>query len=136
MKKKYFWKIMSTNLKSCHMSTFADQKKLIVSYKVNSFIKPRIVDSKLMVFNTCLNAIRFRNSYDSTCLIFKCEVKNPTLKKSMLHSGAICNDAFTYEDIRNFWIKTKGHIRKYNDIQDTPMGTYVCDAVKLIKEIK
>ena len=130
-------------LQSVATPIIARQAVALVIYSINKWAKPNIPNSKLFTFNSLSNAKEFVASSltwlslsDATkgdpVLIYECEVKNPTVQKWI---------SVTW-DFDRFWKRCKDGrpfppfpLRLYEYLRYAPIGTYTCDAVKLLKEI-
>jgi hypothetical protein len=139
--KKYYYKVTTNDLKSYHIGDYLKQdykipKRFSINYdKMNKWIFPKVKETKIAIFDSFINARKFTWGHGR---IFKCIVKNPKRKKMLCSSGAFVSDSFSYMEIKKFWKtgKAPGN-RKFPDrLQIAPDGTFVCDAVKLIKELK
>lgn len=112
-----------------------------IEYKIGEWTKPEF--GKLFIFDDIERAKKFIKDelHDYFCIypIFSCEVKNPTeyrekiciLGRYYLIDGAIeFSSKESKESIENFW-NGKDSITR-----TCPLGTFVCDELKLIEEIK
>lgn len=111
--------------------TYGKVQDFHVNYKIGEWVKPVIENSKLFVFSDLDSAERYcklqfttREVVDGGIQIFSCEVLNPTTE------GKMCEFAGGWL-IRRFW-------EKGETIYDCPLllDTVLCDAVKLIEEVK
>ena len=120
-KKKYYYKVLF------NMRSVNGEEKLTFKYKVGKWIKPKIKGTKLFVFGTIRDA---RSVYYGD-KIFKCVVKNPEVGKTIVDVNYLYSKSRAY--LRSFF---KGEELEDYHIDNAPFGTYVCDEVKLLKEVK
>jgi hypothetical protein len=133
MKKKHYYKVLKSNLKSLIIeeSTTVDingkQEKVSVQYKVGEFVSPNIPGTQLMIFDTLQNAQGF-------CLpqngqkVFLVEALNVRYKGICVHY---------IKQTLPYILKLKKNKKRYVNLirKDIPFGTLFADKVKLIKEI-
>lgn len=125
-KQKYYYKFVEENGEDEFFSWFVGSilSDLSVEYKIGKWVKPKLKGSKLFVFDTFKHA----REWSSCELLFKCEVKNSREKRRILFGEV--NVLAVTKNVENFWKGKKMFNKK------APKGTYVCDAVKLIKEVQ
>lgn len=116
-----FYKLLSVDLTS-----FADiDSDFKVQYQVGKFVYPKVPKTKLYVFKSLDDAKSFRN-YSHYCPIFECEVINPKKCKTL---------SIYYKLVDFYKLKFAKHSIKELS-KDAPTGTYMCDAVKLLREVE
>ena len=127
MKQKYFYKVVNKGMTSYIVENHED---ISVKYILNKWVKPKLEGSKLFVFRG-LQAARDFGFFIGTTVqnarIYQCEVKNPEKCKIK-----IIDFFFMGPNIKDFWESDK----RRNHCIDAPQGSYLVDAVKLIKQIK
>lgn len=113
----YFVKITSTRLKSL-MTEFLP-KEYQIQYKIGEFVYPSNPNSGLFVYKTDEPIFKSENNFR----VFSCEVINPR----RIHR--ICDLHYIEEkaNLDLFWEKGYNYESCFH---------YICDAVKLVKEIK
>ena len=94
-----------------------------VTYKFNEWAYPSLQGSGLFVFQTIEHVVDWVG-YIEPGIVWECEVQNPRPLKLM----ASC---LAENDYGLFWANT-GYTKLYN----APRGTYIADAVKLVREVK
>lgn len=122
MKNKKYYKVVTEDLFSCIMSITRTPNKLSVQYKINDWVKPKIKNTPLFIFDNLPDAIFFYEQ-ESSCnkylSIYTCQCKNP-------HEIDIPNLISTiHKNVPDQWCW----------LDDVPSGTVGCDEVKLIKRI-
>lgn len=95
-----------------------------IEYKLGEFVQPKLVGSKLFVFECIEDAKRFACG----SRVFLAECTNPQ-RFNLRARNHLRFDVF--------WgcITANGALLSYEDLGMSPEGTYVCDSVKLIKEV-
>jgi hypothetical protein len=117
----YYYKVVKTvgdKYYSCNDTEHS------IEYKLGEFVQPKLVGSRLFVFECIKDAKRF--AYDLRVFLVECT--NPRQFKLRARNSLRF-------DI--FWdcIAANGVGLGYEDLGISPEGTYVCDSVKLIKEV-
>lgn len=120
-----FYKVVKSinrGLMSARSVSFEDypNPKHIIHYRTQRWVKPKIPKSKIFVFDSLENARSFKDYNEH---IYECEVRNP------IKCSKIAN---LLHDIYSFWIWTWTSV----STSEPPKGTYICDAVKLIRRVK
>lgn len=105
-----------------------EEKKYCINYRTQRWVKPKLPNSKLFVFDSLENAKKFTQDRweDSPRVkeyIYECEVKNPTV------ANRIC-DFYGLGSFVKYW---KGAL--ICGTSSAPKGTYFADAVKLTKRV-
>lgn len=129
--KNYYYKVLFYRAfeKTLHSASISGPAS--ISYKLNKWTLPIIKGSKIFVFKKLSDARSFANKYEK---IFKCQVQNPEIIKEALHSDSFTNNR-DIPKLITFW-------KRFSKKQDCktrfiiPSGTFVVDAVKLLKEVK
>ena len=127
-----YYKVVNNDLSSAYIGSnyfFSNQEDLVVFYKINEWVYPRLSGSQLMVFNSYANARNYMLSYNLGNNIFKCEVLKPSKR-----------GIFFQKDIRNSLLnvlKLKKNKKKYLDLisNQFPDGTVFCEGVKLLNKL-
>jgi len=97
-----------------------------VTYITNEFVRPRVDKTGLFVFQNLKDAEDYAYNIGIFGIqVWECEVENPRE----------CKERGLINRIKQFWnpVYFMDSSRVYS--VPTPKGTYICDAVKLIKEI-
>ena len=127
MTQKTFYKVVrSTNkgLVSARLNEecqYNSVNHIKINYRTQRWVKPRLKNSKIFVFASLTDAQKFADKEDKEN-IYECEVKNPEVAKEMCYS--------TY-NITIYWINKGMCLTK-----EPPAGTYLCDAIKLLRRIE
>jgi hypothetical protein len=124
MAQKIYYKLLAVKNKQLysHISYSRSDNPCGIRYKVNKWIKPKIKNSKLFVFDN-LFSLRKYNSGMAKHTVYKCEVENPEYCKKL---------SLVYKDaIMNFWNGSNTV-----NTMTPPYGTIECDAVKITKRVK
>jgi len=108
-----------------------NKNNLIVQYKLNEWVFPKIVGSKLFVFDNLHDANNFAWNYYYT--VYECEIKNPH-KSCPFYKYVLDSPVH----VLTMWklYKQKKKFSHLNSVEQPPIGTVVCDAVKLTKKVK
>lgn len=111
-------------------SSFISEDKdiFIVSYKVDFFVYPYFMRTKLYAFNNFIAAEEFMSSYEnyrfySDLRLFKCEVENPK------ECFKICSN-IDVSSIEDYYL-----YNEVSPIKTPPDHTVECDAIKLLERI-
>lgn len=127
-----YYKVVNDNMSSAYIGSgcIGNYKELIIYYKIDDWVKPRIKGSKLMVFDSLENAQYFMDHCGWGYYIFKCEVKNPSKK------GVFVKADYSLAERLLKIINLKNKKKKFTDLLDKPIrGTIFCDAVKLVEKV-
>lgn len=108
-------------------------------YKIGEWVySPN--NTGLFVFKELSHAQKFLAEFDSDIktAIFSCMVKNPREMQFVAYSDTIKMFWDVINDARKKRINIKNSLEKfeYNICQKSPYGTYIANAVKLIKKVK
>ncbi len=130
MSNKKYYKVVSKDLTS-YLHHILPQK-FVVQYKLNSWVEPNVVKTKLMVYNNKQRAREFClwKVCPSSTKIYEVEVKNPQNK------GIFVNiSEFKKLDTKiHTLLKLQQQHKKFFNDEELYDTTFV-DAVKLVKEI-
>lgn len=130
--KEYYYKIVDFKNKSAFVGGIPG---LSVNYKLNKWTYPEFKNSKLFIFKKIKNVKRWLKffRYNDSSKIYKCEVKNPTIKRILLSPNFRDLEISIKSGLMlRFWGRKKLWASERRRV---PRGTYVCDAVKLIEEV-
>jgi hypothetical protein len=127
MKKRLYYKVLNNGKKAPVMSSACQNSGMSsairVTYKVGKYVKPNLADSKLFVFESEEEAIRFiRHDLLSDTSVWSCYAKNPV--KATGYRGILSL-------IVAFWAGDK-------DAQlgsEFPVGTIWADEVKVLEKV-
>lgn len=111
-----------------NMGSFADiPKEYRVTYKLNSWVKPKVEGTRLFFFKTLEEADNFCH-YAEDKVIFKCEAKNVAKIK---YIGYV-------DSIVKFWQfklkKKKRNLGIFN--KSAPLGSYSASEIKLLERVQ
>jgi len=123
---KTYYKVTDENLQSAmsHML----HSDLVVSYSVGKWTRPKIVGTKLMVFDN-YNNINCKGLFK---IIWRVEVEKPS-KNGFFVNGIWCREE---TPMSIFWEKLRLKLKKKKYTPDIPpKGTVFCSAVKLIERV-
>lgn len=120
-------------IKGKYLSLCYEHSEYYIEYKINEFVKPKLVNSKLCVFSS------FDGAVSQLCYnvkIFKCKVKNPSRPKKNYR------DYLSNSDFEKYWNdsrepKPRQEFGAYDKfcLPEWPVGTIHCDEVMLLKEL-
>ena len=127
MKTQMYYKVVTIGLKSA--IDIARDLGLETQYVVGQWVKPRIKQAPLMVFNDLERAQSFirANDFNGPYRLFKCEIK-PSKRKWGWLSTWMKDDFFS----------ALKHRKRWSDLVDYdrfPLGTVFADEVMLVEEI-
>ena len=100
--------------------------KLFVTYTPDVPTVPLIEDSKLMAFDSLVNARNFMSGMNEPLEVWECECLNPQPLSTVLFWNELCNYEAPF--IRGFW---KNQTSAF--LTETPKGTIACDSITLKK---
>lgn len=126
---KIYYKCLASN----HSSLVVYNPEMRVYYKQGEWVFPKLEGTKLMVFDSLINA---KKSALSPIYIYECEVINP--RKIGFFIRGIWNSSVMSPEVL-IRLKMKKNKKKYiyeDDRKHIPIGTIFCDAVKLTKLIE
>lgn len=98
-----------------------------IEYRVGEFVSPKIPGSKLYVFDNLNDAKWFFGDYDEFRALYECEVINPT-KATKIASPF-------FSDFKLYW-ENREAFRAVSSEKEPLLGTWECDSVRLVREIK
>lgn len=101
-----------------------------VEYKLNEWVKPKLENSPLFVFNS-LDKAKSHYTQMSADSIYECEVKNPRRIKVI----AAIIDYYALNTVIRFWKNRKRKKGCKVSSWPAPKGTIICDEVKLTKKV-
>lgn len=120
-----YYKVVTKDLLSYIDTQYAlsmQNEKFIIQYKIGEFVKPKIPNSQLFVFNSLEEAQQW---HMRGLRLFECEVKNPRKAK-------ICPVWLPMEE---FWKLIKNKKKTVRHCMDTQYMRG-CDEIKLTKELQ
>jgi hypothetical protein len=127
----FAYKVVSrVNRKLYSFNTYPYPERLIIGecieYVPNRFVYPKILGSKLYVFDSLQHVELFLSGFSTKDLeIWKCKILNPGFPKKI-----------SYEcDILGFWRRKRKHL-KIQAGMIAPKGTISCHAVMLTERIE
>lgn len=127
---KIYYKVLTQELKSVisRNGPLEDRfitENLIIQYKINEWIKPKIKYTKLMVFDNLDDAKYFTRG--TQLIIYECKIKNPSKNGPFaIFYHNLASTVMQYIKIA----KNKKKLPKTST--SIPPGTVFCSAVKLI----
>ncbi len=136
MSKPTYWKVLTEDRLSCAVSTWGVNQNIAVLYPVNEWVKPKLVGSRLMVFDNKRSADKFRGGsrYE---IVVPCIIRGAT--KELKIRAAVPTD------VKSFWKeinkKFKNRTPKISDVErldgvhcfSVPKGTVFATSVKCLK---
>lgn len=124
---KYYYKLVTKECDDSYVS-IATMGWVTVIYKKNKWTGPCLKKSKLFIFKSLEDAVRFQVRFAPCTTLFRCLAKNPTKATETI-------SAFTMSDhVEDYWRRTK-HAWRFLTVE-TPNGTYFCDKVKLVSRVE
>jgi len=126
-----YYKVLNSDLSSAYISNlYFNTEDIVVKYKINQFVYPNILGSKLMVFSDLSSARLFRCSWGIK--IFKCEILNPSEDGIFVETGKGMK-----EDLLDV-LRLKKQKKRFTYLlsRNIPNNTVFCDAVKLIEFVE
>ena len=126
--KNTYYKVLTYNRESCSVGG-----KFNVQYHVGEFVRPKVQGTPLFVFSSYTQASDFvagvygPRPYKAGSLIYECEVIRP--RKAVTLSRCLVGGI-----LEEYWNNRFKHKRP-SDTKSAPVGSYLCDAVKITKKI-
>ena len=123
-----YYKVLTQDLLS--VCVWSDEQ-IVVQYRINEWVYPKLPSSCLMVFNHINHAIDFADAFSYRTQIYKCEIIPTKKQKPIFINPFYFYPSEIYNELKKA-LKLKQQHKKFESRHDlTPFGTIFCDAVKI-----
>jgi len=122
-----YYKVVFESSDNCLWSSWTADSSLVVEYKLNEFVYPKLKKSKLFVFADFSEAMSYCGNMEKL-RIYECEVLNPVIGRKMSNNSRL-------SIIIEFWNNETILTNQSNIVVNCPWKTVFCDGVKLVKKI-
>ncbi len=124
---KYYYKVTNRDKRS-----IVAHGRVALTYREGRWTWPKLKGSKIFIFESLRKARQFRKRFAKRARIFRCIAKGS--KKFSMSLPAIWFSSRGWVEAKIFWTGRGGRTNLTYHCE-TPPGTRVAEAVKIVKEI-